>query len=217
MVASDGAESEVVRFYFSFRSPYAWLALHRLPEALRGLPVRVESIPVFPPKDFPNDPAALPAKLSYVFADIERMAEAYGLTVCWPQQVDTDWPRPHAAFLYAEAAGRGWAFASEAFAARFSRGLDVGTDETLAAVAASSGLDAAGVLRAADDPEWQQRVFSGMQQGLAEGLFGVPIFIYRGERFWGNDRLDWLLRAIRRHRGESVPDLRQNLMAHPHG
>lgn len=215
MAPHDVAEDEVVRCYFSFRSPYAWLALHRLPVALQGLPVRVESIPVFPPKDFPNDPAAVPVKLSYVRADIERTARAYGLTVRWPQQVDTDWPRPHAAFLYAEAAGHGRRFAAEVFAARFSRGLDVGTDEALAAAATASGIDAPGVLRAASDPEWQQRVLSGMLQGLAEGLFGVPIFVYRGERFWGNDRLDWLVRAIRQQHGQPVPDLRRNLMAHP--
>jgi 2-hydroxychromene-2-carboxylate isomerase len=217
MAPNDVAEREVVRFYFSFRSPYAWLAMHRLPEALRGLPVRIESIPVFPPKDFPGDPTALPAKRSYILADVERTARAYGLTVRWPQQIDTDWLRPHAAFLYAEAAGRGADFAAEVFAARFSRGLDVGTDETLAGVATASSLEAAGVLGAADDPEWQQRVFAGMQQGVAEGLFGVPIFVYRDERFWGNDRLDWLVRAIRQHRGEPVSDLCQDLMANPRG
>ena len=28
-------------------------------------------------------------------------------------------------------------------------------------------------------------------------MFGVPLFVYRGEPFWGNDRIEWLVRAIR--------------------
>ena len=40
-----------------------------------------------------------------------------------------------------------------------------------------------------------------------DGAFGVPLFIIRGERFWGNDRLDWLLRAVARSQGREVTDL----------
>ncbi len=52
-----------VRFYFSFRSPYAWLAFHQAPPALRELPVELKLVPVFPPPDFPNDPTAVPNKM----------------------------------------------------------------------------------------------------------------------------------------------------------
>ncbi len=37
-----------------------------------------------------------------------------------------------------------------------------------------------------------------------DGLFGVPTFVYRGETFWGNDRIEWLIRAVRR--GAGVPE-----------
>lgn len=66
MTTNNLRDSEVIRFYFSFRSPYAWLALHRLGVAIEGLPVNVEFIPVYPPEDFPNEPAAVPAKVAYI-------------------------------------------------------------------------------------------------------------------------------------------------------
>ena len=44
-----------VRFYFSFRSPYAWLALERWDSVLGSLPIRRELVPLYPPPDFPND------------------------------------------------------------------------------------------------------------------------------------------------------------------
>ena len=72
---------EQVTFYFSFRSPYAWLAYHRIVRAGASLPVEFVRVPVFPPPDFPNDPAAVPAKLQYIAKDVARIAAAYGLSV----------------------------------------------------------------------------------------------------------------------------------------
>ncbi len=128
------AEPELIRFYWSFRSPYAWLAVHRIESELEGLAVRLDWIPAYPPEDpalFPNNPTNNPAKLPYIVRDVQRFADAYGLPVKWPAKIDTDWPRPHAAFLFAEEQGCGPAFAREGFAARFSRGQDVGTDAVL--------------------------------------------------------------------------------------
>jgi 2-hydroxychromene-2-carboxylate isomerase len=34
------------------------------------------------------------------------------------------------------------------------------------------------------------------QEGLARQVFGAPTFIYRDELFWGQDRLDFLERAL---------------------
>lgn len=208
---------DLVRLYFSFRSPYAWLATFRLRRALGDLPVRVEYVPVYPPDEFPNDPAAIPAKATYIGRDVIRTARAYGLSVRFPERLDTDWGRPHAAFLYADHEGKGEEFALETFSARFSRGLDVGTDETLAQIAGASDLDVGETLAAAADPELQARVREGVVRAFGErGVFGVPMFAYRGEYFWGNDRLDWLIRAIRSANGLPVPDLSADPLAAPH-
>jgi hypothetical protein len=29
-----------------------------------------------------------------------------------------------------------------------------------------------------------------------DGVFGFPFFVYAGQKFWGNDRVEWLVRAI---------------------
>ncbi len=207
---------ETIRFYFSFRSPYSWLAFHRIRRAIEGLPVRLECVPVFPPKDYPNDPA-VPAKLPYIVADVERIARAYGLGVRWPREVDANWMRPHAAHLHAEKHGKGDAFALAAYAARFSEGRDLGADDTLASVASASALDPQGTIRAADDPALVRRVGEGIKSAVEIGVFGVPTFVYREEKFWGNDRIDWLLRRIHEDLGRSMPDLREDPLARPWG
>ena len=215
---AEAGASDVVRFYFSFRSPYAWFALHRIDSALAGLPVRVRLIPVYPPDDMQNDPARVPNKLDYIFSqDVVRIARAYGLPLGFARGIEPDdWSRPHAAFLWAEAQGEGEAFAREAFAARFARGLNLGHDDVIGGVARACGLDGEGASKAARDPDLQARARAARDRGFEqEGLFGVPTFVYRGESFWGNDRLEWLVRAIQQSQGRDVPDLSRDPMASP--
>jgi 2-hydroxychromene-2-carboxylate isomerase len=208
---------DAIRFYFSFRSPYSWLAFHRIDRALEGLPVEVRRIPVYPPPQFDNDPAASPVKLHYVLTDVERIAGAYGLSVRWPTVRDTRWLLPHAAYLCAEDLGKGAAFARAVFAARFLEGQDVGDPGTLARLAGACGLDGEALLRAAGDPALEGRVAEGIFEGVREGLFGVPFFVYRDQAFWGNDRLEWLVRAVRLDAGLPVPDLHADPIANPRG
>ena len=208
--------TEPVRFYFSFRSPYAFFAYHRTGRALAGLPVRIERIPVFPPPDFPNDPAAVPAKLSYIVRDGARIAREYGLAPFrWSGDVDTPWMRPHAAWVFADDAGEADAFARAVFEARFCEARNVGADETLRDVAARCGLDPEAVVRAADDPGLHRRVGLGMLKAREDGIFGVPFFAWRDERYWGNDRIEWLVRDVQRAAGARVPDLAADPMARP--
>ena len=202
-----------VRFYFSFRSPYSWLAFLRIGPALAKLPVELDVIPVFPPPDFPNDPTAVPAKAAYITRDVQRIADAYGLEVKLPDKLDTDWIRPHAAFLFAKDAGKGDAFAKALFAARWQQGLDVGENAVMTNAARATGVDPDGLVAAADDEPMHKRVWTGMMQAAGEdGIFGVPYFAYRGETFWGNDRIEWLVRAIRRAHGMPVVDLRSDFL-----
>ncbi len=208
---------ENLRFYFSFRSPYAWFALHRIETALAGLPVTVEYVPCFPPKDYQGDPRANPAKSAYIAADVARFAKAYGLRLCWPEARDTDWMRPHSAYLLAQDQGRGRAFALAAYGLRFSEGRDIGTDEALADAARAAELEPAATVRAADDPALHERVMHGMAGGRKDGLFGVPFFVYRRQSFWGNDRIEWLVRAIKQDLGQPVPDLGLDPLAPPCG
>ncbi len=43
-----------LKFYFSFRSPYSWLAMYRINLLRVQLPVELQLIPIFPPKDKEN-------------------------------------------------------------------------------------------------------------------------------------------------------------------
>jgi 2-hydroxychromene-2-carboxylate isomerase len=207
--------SETIRFYFSFRSPYSWLATYRISKLEAELPVTFELVPVFPPKNFKSDPAAVPDKVSYIKMDVERITKAYGFKIVWPHPWDTDWIRPHASFLYAEDQGKGMAFSLAVHTARFCEGLDVGDDEVIKKLAAKIDLDPEETLKVADDRKFHKQILQGMKRAGADKIFGVPTFIYDNQIYWGNDRLEWLIRDINRNNGKDIPDLNNDPFTRP--
>ncbi len=58
--------NNTLRCYFSFHSPYAWLAFHRLSKIAGRLPVDIDFIPIFSPQQFLNATAVNPQKTNYV-------------------------------------------------------------------------------------------------------------------------------------------------------
>jgi len=64
-----------------------------------------------------------------------------------------------------------------------------------------TGLDAEAFQRyiAHDGPRDLSAAFAA---GERDGVFGVPTFIVDGEPFWGNDRVEWVVKKTRRDGAE---------------
>ena len=86
-----------LKFYFSFRSPYSWLAMYRINLLRDELPVELQLIPIFPPKDKENFMLSDKNKVRYIVKDVNRIASAYGMDLNWPEPFDTDWLVVHSA------------------------------------------------------------------------------------------------------------------------
>jgi len=73
---------------------------------------------------------------------------------------------------------------------------DVSDAATLAALAAEQGLDAAHLGQRAAAADTGARYDALTQEAIERQVFGAPTYIYRDEPFWGQDRLDFLDRAL---------------------
>jgi 2-hydroxychromene-2-carboxylate isomerase len=60
----------------------------------------------------------------------------------------------------------------------------------------SVGLDIAALLKAAAAPEIAARFESYTDEAIARQVFGAPTYVYKNELFWGQDRLEFLDRAL---------------------
>ena len=63
-------------------------------------------------------------------------------------------------------------------------------------IADDNGMDGAALLAAEMSPSVQTLYKQYTDDAVAGGVFGAPTFILNGERFWGQDRLDFLERAL---------------------
>lgn len=195
------------RYYFSFRSPYSWLAHRELTTHHPDVAARCRWVPFWEPDAaLTADLLAAGGRVSYtpmsrakhlyILQDVRRLCRARQLAVRWPVDRRPRWEVPHLAYLAAAAHGQGLSFVDGVFEARWLRGEDICASTTLRPIAERAGLDADEVCAAADDPRLRS---AGVQELLRierDGVFGVPFFTYGFDRFWGLDRVADFVAAL---------------------
>ena len=62
----------------------------------------------------------------------------------------------------------------------------------------AQGLDADRLIARAQQDDIEQRYRRYTDEAVAAGVFGSPSYVFEGELFWGQDRLDMLEEAIAR-------------------
>ncbi len=207
--------TDKLQFYFSFRSPYSWLAMYRINLIREKLPVELKLIPVFPAEDKEDVVLSDQNKVKYIVKDINRVSSAYGFIIKWPKPFDTDWLAVHIAFIYAQEQGKGLPFCLALYNARFLEGKDIGDEQILRDVAAVSGLEADALIDAQSKQEYKRILLQGLAGAKEEGVFGVPYFVYKDSAYWGNDRLEWLIREISSDSEQVIPDLSSDPFKRP--
>lgn len=73
---------------------------------------------------------------------------------------------------------------------------DISEAETLTSLAVARGLDAAALSARANAADIGARYDQSTTDAIDRQVFGAPSYIYRDEIFWGQDRLDFLDRAL---------------------
>jgi len=197
--------------YWSFRSPYSYLVTPRLVALERDYDVVANIRPVYPiavrQPDFfaKNDPLWL----TYFLRDIGRSAAFVGLPFRWasPDPVVMDMatrtypaeqPYIHRLTHLGVAAaerGRGLAFLDEVSRLIWGGAVtDWHLGDHLARAAERAGLDLAELDAAISaDPEHHVAMVTANQDAQrVGGHYGVPLMVFEGEPFYGQDRFDQL-------------------------
>jgi 2-hydroxychromene-2-carboxylate isomerase len=200
------AKNRPPRLYFSFRSPYSWLAVNRLREAVPDVFEAFDLYPYWDPDEQTSRGLAdrggefhyvqmSRAKHLYMLLDTKRVAERQGRVMAWPIDVDPWWELPHLAWLYARREGRMIEFYDAVTEARWGRGEDVCTADVVHAAAKQAGLDPDGAVRAPDDLSLRTEAVDCLYQAYLDDIFGIPYLKWGRHRYWGLDRVDAFLQA----------------------
>ena len=201
---------KTIDVYWSFRSPYSYFSTKRLRTMRETWDVRIRPRPVYPiairtPNFFSE---IRPQWTPYLLTDFRRMADYLGLSsgplnpdpVVMNMQtraIADEQPYIHrltrlGILACEESDDAGWAFMDEVSTIIW-RG-DAWTEGTaLAEATARAGLDLAEMdARQEAEKDRLTAVIEASQDEQDKHHWGVPLMVYDGEPFFGQDRLDLL-------------------------
>lgn len=204
--------------FFSFRSPYSYLAVGRYRAMAEEYDLAIALRTVLPIAI--RDPGILftgnPNVGRYIFIDAARSAQMLGIPYRWPRpdpvvqnlatgEIAADQPHIHRLCRLGQAAerrGSGLAFAAEVAAVIWSGSVDNWHEgDHLADAAARAGLDLAELdAEAAAAADALDAEVAANQAALeAAGHWGVPTLLFKGEPFFGQDRIDMARWRMEQH------------------
>ena len=196
--------SRTIDYYFSTQSPWTYLGHTRFAQiaAAAGATVRVKPIDlgtVFPLTGGMPLAKRAPARQAYRLVELVRFAKQLALPL-HPQPAFFPVAGDDAARLIIavdahDGSAAAMRLAGAVFAAVWAQQRDIADARTLVALLAECGLPA-GRLEASRGQDMKQRYIDCTQQALDAGVFGAPSYVIDGEIFWGQDRLDFVERAL---------------------
>jgi 2-hydroxychromene-2-carboxylate isomerase len=201
-----------VDLFWSFRSPYSYLATPRLVEMTEEYDLAVNARPVYPLAVRSGEffSQVNPLWIGYLMRDTLRLAQMLGLPYRWPRpdpvvvDMQTRAATPNQPYIHrltrlgcaAAEAGHGLQFLKEISHTIWSGEVDNWNEgDHLANASARAGLDLPELdRRITSDPAKYEAIIQENQKAhLASGHWGVPTMAFEGEPFFGQDRLDVLL------------------------
>lgn len=204
------------RWYFSFRSPYSWLAHRDLTSRYPDVADAIDWLPFWEPDEpttelLAEEGVRLPyvpmsrEKHLYILQDVRRLAQERGAPLAWPVDRSPRWDTAHLAYFVADELGLGREFIELIYRTRWEEGLDINDPEVVATLGKELGLDPQRMAGAADDPLVRRKGLECLRSLHRDGVFGVPFFIDGYDKFWGVDRLAAFAASVRFRTGTPTP------------
>lgn len=195
--------SKVVDYYYTPASPWTYLGHQRFEAIARRHGATIQYKPVDYGKIFPLSGGLplgkrAPQRQAYRLAELKRWREFLAVPLnIQPKYHPVASDLAAQLIIAAERAGAPRGTLSLALMrACWAEERNISDAETLVAVATEQGLDGAKLIATARTPEITMLYEAFTREAIDRQVFGAPFFIYKGEPFWGQDRLDFLDRAL---------------------
>ena len=207
---------QAIDVYWSFRSPYSYLATPGMLKLREDYDVEVKLRVVLPiavraPEILFNPQNA--NRTRYIMVDWVRRAQFLGMPHEWPspdpvvQDFSTMEISEEQPYIYrlsslgveAQRQGRGIDFAAEVAAMLFGGTKDWHLGNHLAAAAGRAGLDLASMEASLEEGDHLKEIEANQVALDALGGWGVPSLVFKDEIFFGQDRIETLRWRLDQH------------------
>jgi 2-hydroxychromene-2-carboxylate isomerase len=181
-------ECKELKMYSDYKSPFAYLAFDPAFALQEHFAVRVRWIPFqLRIKDRGQRSVYSDYKARYSYLDARRWAKPRGILIRAPQKVYDTSPALIGG-LFADSKGLLLEYSRKAYELFFRREFEADQPGAVAALVTSLGLSA-GEYHAYLGGEGTRAYARAQEEAAADNVFGVPMFFFEREPFWGHDRV----------------------------
>ncbi|WP_095155031.1 2-hydroxychromene-2-carboxylate isomerase [Pseudomonas sp. Irchel 3E13] len=194
--------SKTVEFFFDLGSPASYLAWTQLPRLRAEHGANVVLRPMLLGGVFQatgnSSPATVPAKARYTYADFQRYAARYGVTLRFSPHfpINTLTLMRGAIGVQLRQPERFEDYLAAMFTALWVTGRNLGEPAVVAEVLTEAGFEADGFVALVGDAEVKAALKTVTEEAVARGVFGAPTFFVGEQMFFGQDRLDFVVDAL---------------------
>ena len=193
-----------LEMWFSFRSPYSYIALEQIESIIAGHDVTLQLRPIMP---MVTRGVPLPnVKRMYIVRDAKREADRANIPfgeICDPLGVGVENCIAIAYWANQRSPSDLLAFAKSAMRGIWSEAMDVSHYVDVRSIVERAGLPWAEAKDALGNPGALKWATTAAQDLQVIGLWGVPSFRVGDFIAWGQDRLPMLADRLRRHKSAS--------------
>lgn len=193
--------SKTLEFYFSFTSPYSYIAHTQL----AGLAKRTQCSIAYHVIDLGKifqltgnaRPISVPAKRKYLAKDIGYWCRYYNIPFKLSSRFPIDTRPAAAGAAAAKRKGKLAEWIETVLQAFFVEDRDIADPLVLGELATKIGLDADDVAAGVNDPAILKEIDAETEAAAKRGVFGAPTFFVGDDMYFGNDRLMFVEQALK--------------------
>lgn len=180
-------------------SPYAYIASETLERRLPGIKVQYTPIYLRGLEAFSKGMPFSPAKVQYMARDLARIAAHKGV----PHKLPSVFPINGlygcrgATWVLQHAPGKFQDYHRAVYRATWAENRNISDKQAVIAIAASVGLDEKIFAAGIEEEAIKEALKARTADAAGRGVFGVPSFFVGKDLFWGHDRMDYVLRAVK--------------------
>ena len=192
-----------IDYYFSIVSPWTHLGDARFQDLAKKYGAQVIYHPLSSPDLFPATGGQLlkdraQHRKDYRLVELERWRTHLGIALnLQPKHFPVPEAPASKLILAAQEAGQdAGPLLSAILKTVWADEGDASDEATLIGLADGCGLDGQALWSAAQAPSFDDAFAATTQAAIARGVFGYPTYAVKDELFWGQDRLDFVERAL---------------------
>jgi len=192
--------NKTIDVYFDVGSPASYLAWTQLSTLAERNNANINWKPILLGGVFKatgsQSPITIPAKGRYTAIDLMRFAKKYDVQFEFnPHFPINTLQLMRGATGYLQSP-RFEAYLTAIFTALWVDKKNLNDLEVVSQVLTDAGLDPAEVLALSNAPEVKEQLKKTTEEAISRGVFGAPTCFVANEMFFGQDRLDWVERAL---------------------